>query len=243
MGSWHARFRRNDQLVCSYEAHLLMANAGNIDWRVCLNLWAVVEYVTKYATKVPGASKKFTDLLDEAVDNVCKYSPLDGEGTDLLRKTLQKFFARSIGGRDYGLFEIMQLGLRLPLVMSLMDTISLNTNGTRALKTAAEVAKDEDPAASVTWDSKVDHVDNRLQLWNKMKRAIGRGSDPIGELEIKDVSLYEFYWKYTFPDGGSVAPRRRWRSWSRLGSPPIARPCFRKGMRLMRDARLSRFGA
>ena len=93
LGSWHSRFPRNDELVCSYEPQLLMANAGNIDWRVCLNLWAVVEYVTKYATKAPGASKKFADVLDDAVENVCKYSPLDGEGGDLLRKTLQKFFA------------------------------------------------------------------------------------------------------------------------------------------------------
>ena len=102
------------------------------------------------------------------MENVCKYSPLDPEGTDLLRKTLQKFFARSIGGRDYGLFEIVQLGLRLPLVMSLMDTISLNTAGTRKLKTSGELAKDDDPDAPVAWDSKVDHFDNRQELWSKM---------------------------------------------------------------------------
>ena len=73
LGSWHARFRRNDRLVCSFEPHLLMANASNIDWRVCLNLWAVVEDVTKYATKAPGKSKKFGDVLDDAVETVCRY--------------------------------------------------------------------------------------------------------------------------------------------------------------------------
>ena len=52
-GQWHARFPRNDRLCCSYEAHVLMANMGNIDWRPVLNLWAVVQYVTKYATKAP----------------------------------------------------------------------------------------------------------------------------------------------------------------------------------------------
>ena len=83
------------------------------------------------------------------MENVCKYSPLDPESTDLLRKTLQKFFARSIAGRDYGLFEIMQLGLRLPLVMSLMDTISLNTAGTRKFKAPGELVKDDDPDAPV----------------------------------------------------------------------------------------------
>jgi hypothetical protein len=204
LGSWHSRFPRNDELVCSYEPHLLMANAGNIDWRVCLNLWAVVEYVTKYATKAPGASKKFADVLDDAVENVCKYSPLDGEGGDLLRKTLQKFFARSIGGRDYGLFETMQLGLRLPLVLPLMEHISLNTSGTRAFKSAAEM-QNQDVTDSVTWDSKVDNFDNRLELWNKMtRRARGGGSDPISALEIKDVSLYEFYWKYLVGRGRRI---------------------------------------
>ena len=46
-GQWHARFPRNDQLCCSYEEHVLLANMGNVDWRPCLNLWAVVQYVTK----------------------------------------------------------------------------------------------------------------------------------------------------------------------------------------------------
>ena len=52
-GQWHARFPRNDRLCCSYEAHVLLANMGNVDWRPILNLWAVVQYVTKYATKAP----------------------------------------------------------------------------------------------------------------------------------------------------------------------------------------------
>ena len=30
-GQWHARFPRNDRLCCSYEAHVLLANMGNID--------------------------------------------------------------------------------------------------------------------------------------------------------------------------------------------------------------------
>ena len=52
-GQWHANFPRNDRLCCSYEPHVLLANMGNIDWRPVLNLWAVVQYVTKYATKAP----------------------------------------------------------------------------------------------------------------------------------------------------------------------------------------------
>ena len=47
-GSWFLRMPRNDSLVCAYEPHVLLANLGNVDWRPMLNLWAVVEYVSKY---------------------------------------------------------------------------------------------------------------------------------------------------------------------------------------------------
>ena len=45
-GRWDTRFPRNDALVCGFEPHILLANMGNVDWRPCLNLWAVVEYIT-----------------------------------------------------------------------------------------------------------------------------------------------------------------------------------------------------
>ena len=69
-GQWHAHFPRNDRLCCSYEAHVLLANMGNIDWRPVLNLWAVVEYVTKYATKAPKGSTRLGEVLRAAVDEV-----------------------------------------------------------------------------------------------------------------------------------------------------------------------------
>ena len=42
-GHWQAVFPRNDRLCNSYEEHVLLANMGNVDWRPCLNLWAVVQ--------------------------------------------------------------------------------------------------------------------------------------------------------------------------------------------------------
>ena len=95
-GQWHARFPRNDRLCCSYEAHILLANMGNVDWRPVLNLWAVVQYVTKYATKAPKGSRKLNEVLKDAVDEVCKYEA-EGEGVDLLRRSLQKVYAQSEG--------------------------------------------------------------------------------------------------------------------------------------------------
>ena len=69
-GQWHAKFPRNDRLCCSYDPHILLANMGNIDWRPVLNLWAVVQYVTKYATKAPKGSRKLQEVLKDAVDEV-----------------------------------------------------------------------------------------------------------------------------------------------------------------------------
>ena len=37
---------------------------------------------------------------------------------DMLRKTLQEVFAKTVGDRDYGIFEAVHLCLPLPLVFS-----------------------------------------------------------------------------------------------------------------------------
>ena len=50
-GAWEAKFPLNDAAVCSYEPHVLLGNLGNVDWRPVVNLWSVIEYITKYATK------------------------------------------------------------------------------------------------------------------------------------------------------------------------------------------------
>ena len=84
----------------------MLANLGNIDWRPCLNLWAVVEYITKYAAKAPAGSRTLGDTLRDCVEEVCKYSR-EGEPLDLLRRSLQKFYARTLGERDYSMFETL----------------------------------------------------------------------------------------------------------------------------------------
>ena len=118
-GQWQAMFPRNDELCCSYEPHVLLANVGNVDWRPMLNLRASVEYVTKYAMKAPGKSKSMKEVLRQCVDEVCKHTK-EGTPLDLMRKSLQKVYTKTLGGRDYGIFEAVHLGLGLPLVYPLM---------------------------------------------------------------------------------------------------------------------------
>ena len=58
---------RRASLGAMYLVHLLLANMGIVDWRPCLNVWAGMESITKYATKVPSGSCKMSDVLKDAV--------------------------------------------------------------------------------------------------------------------------------------------------------------------------------
>ena len=141
---------------------MLLANMGNIDWRPVLNLWAVVQYVTKYATKAPKGSRKLNEVLKDAVDEVCTYVP-EGEGADFLKRSIQKFFAKTLGERDYHAFEAVHLGLQLPQVIPMMPVVNLNTSGSRPLK-PHWMLKDKGDDEPVHYDSKVDKFNKRLQL-------------------------------------------------------------------------------
>ena len=198
-GSWFARFPRNDELCCSHEVHLMLANLGNLDWRPCLNLWAVVEYITKYAMKAASGSRQLADVLRDVIDEVCKYTE-EGEGVDYLRKSLQKFYSRTLGERSYGIFEAVHLGLQLPMVIPMMPVVSLNTFGTRRLKTSRELAFSSDDAP-VSWDSKVDKFDKRLGLVRQQFAKHDLAVRQRWEREVRDVSLYEFFWKYNLSRG------------------------------------------
>ena len=196
-GMWQARFPRNDALVCSYEPHVMLGNMGNIDWRPCLNLWAVVEYISKYATKAPEGSKQLGEVLRDSVDEVCKHTR-EGEPIDFLRKSLQKFYSRTLGDRDYTIFEAMFLGLRLPLVNSLVPIDSLNTSGTRALKSAKQL-QGAGTDAEISWPSKVDKFDDRLgALRRQFPTEQQDETRQRFEGWVRDVSLYEFYCKYAW---------------------------------------------
>ena len=191
-GGWSLKFPRNDPYCNSYEPHFLLANLGNVDFRPCLNLWAVAEYITKYATKAPKGSRRLGEVLKGAVDEVCKYGK-EEPGVDLLRQSLQKVFARTLGDRDFSLFEAVHVGLGLPLVFDLLPTCSLNTYGTRRVKPQSAV-KDLDDDEDVRYDSKLDKFDKRLAIVRAQNR--GKRRVDVSEEELRDVSLYEFYWKY-----------------------------------------------
>ena len=81
---------RNDGLINNFEEHLLLANMGNIDWRPLLNLWAVLEYLTKYTAKAGKGSKHLGRLFEDVLDKVAQFETEDGVH-DLWRRTIMKF--------------------------------------------------------------------------------------------------------------------------------------------------------
>ena len=112
---------RNDTLLNNFENHLLLMNLGNIDWRPLLNLWTVLEYLTKYTAKAGKGSKHLGKVFADVLDKVFQFELEDGIH-DMWRRTIMKFYFRILGDRDYSLFEVMHFGLRLPGVLSVSYT-------------------------------------------------------------------------------------------------------------------------
>ena len=66
-GLYNLLLARNDLLINSFEAHLLLANLGNIDWRPLINLWSVLEYLTKYTAKTGKSTKQLSTVFDNVL--------------------------------------------------------------------------------------------------------------------------------------------------------------------------------
>ena len=131
-------------------------------------------------------------MLKDAVDEVCQYVP-EGQGTDFLKRAIQKFFARTMGERDFHAYEAVQLGLQLPLVIPMMPIVSLNTTGTRPLKRREHLLGADKEDEPVHYYSRADKFDQRLQL---VRAQWEKGDRSVTPEEVRHVSLYEFWWKY-----------------------------------------------
>ena len=88
---------RNDTLLNPFEEHLILCNGGNIDCRALLNLWAVFEYLTKYAAKAGKGSASLGSMFRSAVELVEDFEQEDGLH-DLWRKAIMKFYSKALGG-------------------------------------------------------------------------------------------------------------------------------------------------
>ena len=77
---------RNDALINNFEAHVLLSNLGNIDWRPLINLWSVLEYLTKYTAKSGKSSLHFGKLFEDIIEHIMVHEEENGL-RDLWRTT------------------------------------------------------------------------------------------------------------------------------------------------------------
>ena len=105
-------------------------------------------------------------VVQEVMEELCRYGT-DGE-SDLLKQTCSKVFSRNLGGRDVGILEAVHLGLNLPLVLAQISVVSLNTLGTRRVKTYAEQLREGvGEGQDVLHESRLDLFDRRLAIVKK----------------------------------------------------------------------------
>ena len=88
----------------------------------------MVEYLTKYATKNPDGSMRVGEIMREAMEEVSQHGECNGH-SDFLAKSVQKFYSKTLGGRSYGIFEAVHLGLGLPMVVSMLPSEMLSVWG------------------------------------------------------------------------------------------------------------------
>ena len=206
-GLYNLLLARNDPLINSFETHLLLANLGNIDWRPLINLWSVLEYLTKYTAKSGKSTKQLGMLFEEVLKDVEDYEREDGH-TDLWRRTILKFYNRVIGNRDYTLFEVVRYGIRLPPILSSFgDVHNVSVSSWRALQSAQAISF-LGPDEEVTTKTKTEIFSARATLPRP---------NTISEKHLRNLSFYAF-WRLFYYDSGKLHRRQQERFLSVTGA-------------------------
>ena len=188
---------RNDELINNFEAHLLLSNLGNLDWRPLINLWSVLEYLTKYTAKVGKATKHLGKLMEDVVNNVCEWVPEDGH--DLWRRTIMKFYTRLLGNRDYSLFEVAHFGLRLPGVLSsfgAVDSVGISNWSSVKRGRALQFTQAHERCTNLS----------KLEIFNH--RSSFERPSTVSEAALRDISFYAF-WRLFYVNGRKLVRRKQ----------------------------------
>ena len=206
-GLYNLLLARNDPLINSFETHLLLANLGNIDWRPLINLWSVLEYLTKYTAKSGKSTRQLGNLFEDVLKDVELYEREDGH-VDLWRRTIQKFYNRVIGNRDYTLFEVVRYGIRLPPILSSFGEVhNASLSSWKALK----------PAKAIRFLGEEEDVRtmNKMEMFSA--RATLKRPRTISENDLRNLSFYAF-WRLYYWQGSSLHKRQRERMLSLSGA-------------------------
>ena len=190
--------RRNDSPLNNCEEHLLVMNLGMFVWHPLINLWSVLEYLSKYTAKVGKATQHLGKLFGNVVETVCSFESEDGIH-DLWRRTIMKFYSKLIGNRDYSLFEVAHFGLRLPGVLSSFGPVESITVSNWASLKRGKAFQSTKPDARVTHLNKLELFDNRQFL---------KRSSQIADSDLENISFYCF-WRLFSVTGNQLRKRRQ----------------------------------
>ena len=186
-GLFNLLLPRNDSLLNGFEAHLLLANLGNIDWRPLVNLWSVLTYLTKYTAKSGKSSRHLATLFDNVLSDVFVHEKEDGYH-DLWRRTIMKFYNRIIGDRDYTLFEVVRTGLRLPPFLSSFGNVeNASVSSWRMPRSSGATGGPADN----------DHVVHRNKCDVFNLRGTLRRSAYVAVSDLEDISFYAFHRQFS----------------------------------------------
>ena len=174
---------RNDPLLNSFEEHLLLCNMGNIDWRALLNLWAVLEYLTKYTAKAGKGSSTFKKTFADVTQAIDDWEKDDGL-KDLWRSAIMKFYSRVLGGRDYSLLETAHFGLRLPATVSNLGTV-------RSISISDWAVVKRGPAMGATKQTERATFRNKREMFDA-RWELDRPTT-IPEEHLHGLSMYAFW--------------------------------------------------
>ena len=189
--------KRNDEFINNFESHLLLANIGNIDWRPLINLWSVLDYLTKYAAKAGKGTKKLGKVFESVLQSINEWEKEDGL-TDFWRRAVIKFYNRILGDRDYTLFETIHFGLRLPGVLSSYGDVSNVSVSNWSVIKSQQHLKYSSPSDRATYLNKIDLFNLRGSL-NKPNH--------IQENDLCDISFYAF-WRMYDVNNKTISRRR-----------------------------------
>ena len=189
--------KRNDKILNNFKEEMLVANLGNIDWRALLNLWSVLEYLTKYTAKAGVGSKHLGKLFEDVVKKVVEWEVEDGMH-DLWRRTIMKFYNRIIGDRDYSLFEVMHFGLRLPGTLSSFGAVNSTSVSNWTRVKHGSVLRLLKPGQRATYLSKLELFTNRCVL---------PCTQSVDENALLNLSFYAF-WRLFDVQNGKIVKRR-----------------------------------
>ena len=177
---------RNDAFINNFEAHVLLSNLGNIDWRPLINLWSVLEYLTKYTAKSGKGSLHFGKLFEEIIEQIMVHEEEDG-CRDLWRKTIMKFYNKLLGNRDYSIFEVLHFGLKLPGTISSFGSVDSCSVSNWSVLKHPQIIKKLEKGERCSELSK-------LEVFNV--RAVLERPSTIKVEDLQNISFYAFWRLY-----------------------------------------------